>query len=337
MMFLKLESWKKACIFKGASILKGVLEVGVLEESFWSLGRKLVSSKEFQSLRVFLKLESWKKAYIFKGALIFEGIRLQKLRSLLSLKRILSRPSEVKKKKKDKFTNEENSSIYIVTWWAFMDLSLNQSSNVAQSILKQLMESPKAGIVLKENPLYDNSDSASNKSKKEAHPDVMSVMMADITVEAAMAELERKVNFLMKVVEERDHVITTLREQMRTRETAKSSQTPVVKATDKGKNVVQENQPQQQSVSVASLSVQQLQDMITNSIRAQYGGPPQTSFMYSKPYTKRIDNLRMPLGYQPPKFQQFDGKGNPKQHVAHFVETCESAGSRGDQLVKQFV
>ncbi|KAA0044954.1 ty3-gypsy retrotransposon protein [Cucumis melo var. makuwa] len=45
----------------------------------------------------------------------------------------------------------------------------------------------------------------------------------------------------------------------------------------------------------------------------------------------------MPLGYQPPKFQQFDGKGNPKQHIAHFVETCENAGSRGDQLVRQFI
>ena len=40
------------------------------------------------------------------------------------------------------------------------------------------MESSKAGIVLKENPLDDNSDSASSKSKKDAHPDVMSVMMA---------------------------------------------------------------------------------------------------------------------------------------------------------------
>ncbi|KAA0041771.1 retrotransposon gag protein [Cucumis melo var. makuwa] len=77
--------------------------------------------------------------------------------------------------------------------------------------------------------------------------------------------------------------------------------------------------------------------MIANSIRAQYRGPPQTSFMYSKPYTKRINNLRMPLGYQPSKFQKFDGKGNPKQHIAHFVETCENAGSRGDQLVRQFV
>ncbi|TYK02887.1 retrotransposon gag protein [Cucumis melo var. makuwa] len=167
------------------------------------------------------------------------------------------------------------------------------------------MKSPKAGIVIKENPLYDNSDSASSKSKKETHPDVMSVKMADITIEAAMVEMKRKINFLMKAVEERDHEITALREKMRTRETAESSQTPIVKATDKGKNV--------------------------------YEGPPQTTFMYSKPYTKRIDNLRMPLGYQPPKFQQFNGKGNPKQHIAHFVETCENAGSRGDQLVRQFI
>jgi len=77
--------------------------------------------------------------------------------------------------------------------------------------------------------------------------------------------------------------------------------------------------------------------MIANSIKAQYGGPSQTSLLYSKPYTKRIDNLRMPNGYQPPKFQQFDGKGNPKQHVAHFIETCENSGTRGDLLVKQFV
>ncbi|TYK23212.1 ty3-gypsy retrotransposon protein [Cucumis melo var. makuwa] len=30
-------------------------------------------------------------------------------------------------------------------------------------------------------------------------------------------------------------------------------------------------------------------------------------------------------------------KGNPKQHIVHFVETCENAGSRGDQLVRHFV
>ncbi|CAL9014031.1 unnamed protein product, partial [Prunus brigantina] len=66
------------------------------------------------------------------------------------------------------------------------------------------------------------------------------------------------------------------------------------------------------AASVGSLSVQQLQDMIVNTIRVQYGAPFRDMLMYSKPYTRRIDNLRMPTGYQPPKFQQFDGKGNPK-------------------------
>ena len=59
--------------------------------------------------------------------------------------------------------------------------------------------------------------------------------------------------------------------------------------------------------------------------------------LYSKPYSKKIDALKMPRGYQPPKFMQFDGKGNPKQHVAHFVETCNNAGTERDYLAKQFV
>ncbi|KAL0456234.1 UNVERIFIED_CONTAM: hypothetical protein Slati_0962600 [Sesamum latifolium] len=49
------------------------------------------------------------------------------------------------------------------------------------------------------------------------------------------------------------------------------------------------------------------------------------------------DGLKMPIGYQPSKFQQFDGKGNPKQHVVYFVKTCNNAGTYGDHLVKQFV
>ena len=32
---------------------------------------------------------------------------------------------------------------------------------------------------------------------------------------------------------------------------------------------------------------------------------------------------------------QFDGKGNPKQHITHFIETCNNVGMKGDYLVKQ--
>ncbi|KAK4706947.1 hypothetical protein R3W88_033508 [Solanum pinnatisectum] len=52
--------------------------------------------------------------------------------------------------------------------------------------------------------------------------------------------------------------------------------------------------------------------------------------MYPKSYTTRIDNFKMPVGYQPPKFQQFEGKGNPKQHVAHFVETSIVCSLKGN-------
>ncbi|KAM1873685.1 hypothetical protein ACFX13_007491 [Malus domestica] len=34
---------------------------------------------------------------------------------------------------------------------------------------------------------------------------------------------------------------------------------------------------------------------------------------------------------------QFDGKGNPKQYIAHFIETCNNAGTERYYLVKQFV
>ena len=73
------------------------------------------------------------------------------------------------------------------------------------------------------------------------------------------------------------------------------------------------------------------------TIKDKYDVSAKSSLTYAKPYTARIDSLKMPAGYQPPKFQQFDGKGNPKQHVAHFIETCNNAGTYGDYLAKQFV
>ncbi|KAA0062606.1 ty3-gypsy retrotransposon protein [Cucumis melo var. makuwa] len=76
------------------------------------------------------------------------------------------------------------------------------------------MESSKIGIFIKKNLLYDNSDFISSRSKKESPPDVMSFTMANITVEAARTAMERKINLLMKVVDERDHEIAALREKM---------------------------------------------------------------------------------------------------------------------------
>ncbi|KAL0331650.1 UNVERIFIED_CONTAM: hypothetical protein Sangu_1710500 [Sesamum angustifolium] len=85
------------------------------------------------------------------------------------------------------------------------------------------------------------------------------------------------------------------------------------------------------------IPVDQLKEFIEGTIKSKIEGSSKSSLTYSKPYTPRIDSLKMSMGYQPPKFQQFDSKGNPKQHVAHFIETCNNAGTYGDHLVKQFV
>ncbi|KAA0062544.1 retrotransposon protein putative ty3-gypsy sub-class [Cucumis melo var. makuwa] len=77
--------------------------------------------------------------------------------------------------------------------------------------------------------------------------------------------------------------------------------------------------------------------MIVNFIRAQYGGPPQTSFMYFKPYAKRIDNLRMPLGYQPPKFQQLDRKGNPNTRRVVSIMEFTNTKQRKEESVIDYI
>jgi len=66
----------------------------------------------------------------------------------------------------------------------------------------------------------------------------------------------------------------------------------------------------------------------------QLGEGLYRTYLYTKPYTKRVDVPRMAHSYQPVKFQQFDGKGNQKQQVAHFIETCNNTGTDGDLMVK---
>ncbi|KAA0025377.1 ty3-gypsy retrotransposon protein [Cucumis melo var. makuwa] len=169
---------------------------------------------------------------------------------------------------------------------------------VAKNIWEQISKPPKGGIVIKENPAIDEHYSSSQPSSEEMpHPNIMSVMVTNVdTSENRMAELEKKVNMLMKVVEERDYEIAFLKNHIESRDAAESSHKHTVKNTNKGKAVMQESQPQN-STSIESLSVQQLQEMIANSIKTQYGGFAQTFSLYSKPYMKRIDNLRMPNGY----------------------------------------
>ncbi|KAG9458357.1 hypothetical protein H6P81_002865 [Aristolochia fimbriata] len=85
-----------------------------------------------------------------------------------------------------------------------------------------------------------------------------------------------------------------------------------------------------------ALSYGTLQEMISNAVDQKVQAEGVRSQAYTRPYSRRIQSIHMPTSYHPPKFQQFSGDGNPKQHVAHFIETCNNAGTDGDLLVKQF-
>ncbi|KAM1100373.1 hypothetical protein ACFX2B_006781 [Malus domestica] len=174
---------------------------------------------------------------------------------------------------------------------------------------------------------------------------VMQVMVTGVTsIEEQLAQMNEAIAKLTRTVEDKDLQIAALINQLDAKPDGKVKQwdNPVKKENDEDEeppveNVEEKLKLDQATTLMGSLSIQQLQEMIANTNKAQYEGSSHDSVLYSKPYSKKIDALKMLRGYQPPKFMQFDGKGNPKQHVAHFIETCSNTGTEGDYLVKQFV
>ncbi|KAL6279575.1 hypothetical protein ACE6H2_016456 [Prunus campanulata] len=141
-------------------------------------------------------------------------------------------------------------------------------------------------------------------------------------IKEQLAHMSEVVTKLTKMVKEKDAHIAFLINKWEVHQDKEPGQDvhkkgPYHEAESSEKNWVMKQSGEKlhekgDAASMGSLSVQQLQDMIANTIRVQYGPPSQDMLMYSKPYTRSIDNLQMPMGYQPPKFQQFEGNGNPK-------------------------
>ncbi|KAL0277961.1 UNVERIFIED_CONTAM: hypothetical protein Sradi_7309200 [Sesamum radiatum] len=163
------------------------------------------------------------------------------------------------------------------------------------------------------------------------------------TIEEQLASLTRAIEGLTKHVQEQDAQIARLIHKADNVDASHIMGRQVeahdeVEVSTKQRHTENDKSAKELQVSSDGLiPMDQLKEFIEGTIRSKIEGSSKSSLTYAKPYTQRIDNLKMPMGYQPPKFQQFDGKGNPKQHVAHFVETCNNAGTYGDHLVKQFV
>ncbi|KAK4389712.1 hypothetical protein Sango_2308200 [Sesamum angolense] len=223
-----------------------------------------------------------------------------------------------------------------------------------RSMSKKLKESsqmsPLAEYVEKHlhSPSYAGESDA-NKSPPSSPRFVSSYSVAPVmvtnatTIEEQLASLTRAIEGLTKHVQEQDAQIARLINKADNVD-ASHVMGKQVEAHDEVEASVKQHYTERdkyakelQVSSDGSIPVDQLKEFIKGTIKSKIEGSSRSSLTYSKPYTPRIDSLKMPMGYQPPKFQQFDGNGNPKQHVAHFVETCNNTGTYGDHLVKQFV
>ncbi|KAK4724404.1 hypothetical protein R3W88_027183 [Solanum pinnatisectum] len=110
----------------------------------------------------------------------------------------------------------------------------------------------------------------------------VNTLMADSTdVDEKFAMMEKTIEALKKSVDDKNLHISQLMNKLEAFTPGESSH-DVEESLAKSKF-----QKEKQSASlVVALYVQQLQDMITNTIRAQYGETPQSSLYYSKPYTR---------------------------------------------------
>jgi len=197
---------------------------------------------------------------------------------------------------------------------------------------------------------YYNSDSSAPSPKGARMSEIevessdiviMPVMMTgDANLEEQLASMKATLDRLSKESAEKDTQIKRQNDQIA--KLTKRLEKKFSEASNKGSGAEDSDKESHHSeesdndrkankdCSLGSMSVEQIQSLIANAVKAQLGEGSHKIHLYTKPNTKRIDALRMSHGYQPPKFNQFDGKGNPKQHVAHFIETCSNAGTERD-------
>ncbi|KAL0349739.1 UNVERIFIED_CONTAM: hypothetical protein Sradi_4123100 [Sesamum radiatum] len=220
-----------------------------------------------------------------------------------------------------------------------------------RSMSKKLKESSQMSPLAEyaEKHLHSPSyvgESDANKSPPSSPRSVSSYFVAPVmvtnatTIEEQLASLTRAIEGLTKHVQKQDAQIARLINKADNADASHVMGKQVeahVEVETSAKQHYTERDKYAKELQVSSdglIPVDQLKEFIEGTIKNKIEGSSKSSLTYSKPYTPRIDSLKMPMGYQPPKFQQFDGKDNPKQHVAHFVETCNNAGTYGDHLVK---
>ncbi|KAM0964110.1 hypothetical protein TB2_022685 [Malus domestica] len=136
--------------------------------------------------------------------------------------------------------------------------------------------------------MFSDADSSSSSA--------MQVMTTEATsIDEQLAHMNEAIARLTRIVEKKDSQIAALANQLEAqqddkpdlkgnplkREVGKEDEPPMEKADVK-------SEPDQAAALMGSLSIQQLQEMIASTIKAQYERSSHDSVLYSKPYSKKL-------------------------------------------------
>ncbi|KAL0461147.1 UNVERIFIED_CONTAM: hypothetical protein Slati_0002300 [Sesamum latifolium] len=130
------------------------------------------------------------------------------------------------------------------------------------------------------------------------------MMVQTTSLEEQIASLTVEVGNLLKHVQARDDQLNKLHDKFQS--------TPVLNEFEKQDLSVECNTSKGIPVSTDEfISVEHVKNTVNEAIAKIYETQVQDFKFYVKPYIRRIEQLRMPVNYQPPKFQQFNGHGHP--------------------------
>ncbi|KAL0421926.1 UNVERIFIED_CONTAM: hypothetical protein Slati_3215500 [Sesamum latifolium] len=233
---------------------------------------------------------------------------------------------------KNNLSNSQISNIICRAWKLLLNKTImgaSRDDGIALPLKFVLKLGAKQKAQVAENDLLD--DTMIHSSSISSTAEVATVMMVQTTsLDEQIASLTAAVENLLKYVQARGDQLNKLHNKFQS--------TPASNKFEEQDLSVECNTSKEIPVSTNGfVSVEHVKNTVNEAIAKIYETRVQAFKSYVKPYTRRIEQLRMPENYQPPKFQQFNGHGDPRQYIAHFVETCNNAGTDGDLLVKQFV
>ncbi|KAL0303151.1 UNVERIFIED_CONTAM: hypothetical protein Sradi_6183200 [Sesamum radiatum] len=180
-----------------------------------------------------------------------------------------------------------------------------------------------------ENDLLDDNMIYSSSTSSKA--EIATVMMVQTTsLKQQIASMTAVVGNLLKYVQARDDHLNKLHKKFQS--------ALVLNKFEEQDLSVECNTSKEISVSTNGfVSIKHVKRTVNEAIAKTYDTRIQAFKSYMKFTQEGLNNLECQKTNQPPKFQQFNGHGDPRHHIAHFVETCNNARTDGDLLVKQFV